>query len=290
MSSFADSKGNRGHVFHTWESAFVHTEAMFRLWLRHPSFAFFPRLKLVKVYIPVLSPAGVSMTRNLPYLFAIAHDTDTSKASLLNTTSPITNTHTCASGSIGIGGYVCDNTATDPTTLTYNSAALTKAVSLGSGSNQSIWYITNPTTGSAQTWSFTPASSSWQTGGFTSWTGANTGSLIGTTGSNSGNNSTVSTTITTGTNNSYIQDTYYLNDRSKTSSPDSPATLAWSADTGVAEGTRGESSYKSTTTAGSYTLSWTLSGTTIWRSVIAEIKPAVAIATFRGFFNMIGKA
>lgn len=274
MTSWCDSSGKRHVKFHTLESYLVHHESILRI--KVGSFLSRRKFKLVFIPFPSLVFAGTQRVPLVfPFLLAIAHDTDTSQVSITNTTSPITQTHTCVSGSIGIAGYVCDNTATDPTTLTYDSAALTKAVSLGSGSNQSIWYITNPTTGSAKTWSFTPASSSWQTGGFTSWTGANTSALIGATGSNSGSSTAVSTTITTTVNNSYVQDTYYLNDASKTSSPDSPAILAWTQTTNIAlENTKGESSYKSTTTAGSTTLSWTLSGTSIWRAVMVEIKPA----------------
>ena len=112
MSSWADSDGNKGKVFYTLESFLVHYESVFRQWIKSPKFGF----KLVKVYLPVFSPIdsfGWNIPKS-PYLFAIAHDTDSSKASTSSTTSPITNTHTVASGGIRIGGYIEDNTTTAP--------------------------------------------------------------------------------------------------------------------------------------------------------------------------------
>lgn len=210
--------------------------------------------------------------------------TVTSSATTGSPAASLTFAHTCATGSVLFVGVTQDNVAGDPS-VTYNGVAMTKAVSLSSSINTSIWYLTTPTTGSSQNVVITYAGSSFGTGGAIDFTGVNTSSPIGVTGTNLGSSTAVSTSVTTTTANSWLLDTFYLNDRSRTATVNGSQVQQWNADTGTAEGTRGEGSTLVTTTTGSYTMGWTLSATSVWKQVVVEIIPSGGAPTVNsGFF------
>lgn len=209
---------------------------------------------------------------------AIAIDTVTSAATSA-ASATLTVAHTCAVGSVLFVGVTQDNSFSDPTGVTYNGSAMTKVTpTANTPANVSIWYHTAPTTGSSQNVVVTFASSSWGTVGAISFTGVDTSYPVGISGGNHQTvaDSTPTVTVTTTVDNSWLLDTFYLNDRSRTSTAGAGQTKQWSGDTTAAEGTRGEGSTEQTTTAGSYTMSWSLSGNSTWSIVAVEILPYVA--------------
>ena len=233
-------------------------------------------------YRPPTNQYYLGLGTDLPLASGIYLDTITSAATT-GSAATLTFAHTCAAGTVLFVGVTQDNQAGDPS-VAFDGSAMTKAISIVGSGNHSLWYLTTPTTGSSKNVVITFNGNSWGTGGAISFFSVNTSSPVGVTGSNAGTDSTVTTTVTSTVNNSVLLDTFYLNDRSKTSTVTSPQVFAWSADTGAGEGTRGEGSYKTIGTTGSYTMSWTLSGNSTWKQVVAEVKPAVTATATGNFF------
>lgn len=209
---------------------------------------------------------------------AVAIDNVSSAALTAGVAASLTFAKTNGAGSVLLVGATQDNSTSDPTGVTYNGSAMTKVLTGNTPANVSIWKLGSPTTGSSQNVVITFATNSFGTGGAISFTGADTSTVVGASATNhqSVADTTVTVNITTTQANSYLLDTYYLNDRSRTSTPTAPQALQWSADTGVLEGTRGEGSAKTTTTATTYTMSWALSGVSSWTTVTVEVLPTAA--------------
>ena len=157
--------------------------------------------------------------------------------------------------------------------ITYNSAAMTEAVSISPSFYSSDWYLANPTNGS-HTVAISWTNSTWLTAGCVSFTG--TASTIGATASNNGSGN-ISVPITTMVNNSWLVDSVYQNNGAL--SMTAGGTQQYDTTTS-ADGFRGWGQSVTTTTAGSYTDSWTQGSgaANTWGATVIEIEPGVAAA------------
>ncbi len=126
-------------------------------------------------------------------------------------------THTVASGGV-LFVVVNARNSTDAnrpvSSITYDGAALTKAVSIQNNTydlGSEIWYITNPTTGSARNIIVTlsGASGNYWAAAASSFTGVDTTNPIGVGSSASANASSISTSITPSGTDSWIIDSIY---------------------------------------------------------------------------------
>lgn len=201
---------------------------------------------------------------------AIAVDT-TSNAQEASGATSKTFSHTCSGSNRVLVVSVMSSGSTDPSGVTYNSVALTKAVSNASPFNCSIWYLASPATGANNIVVSFAASTKFGVGAV-SFTGANIDSPLGITGSNEDGtgSTTASVTVTTQKNNSYLVDAAAINGNPT-------ITLGGSQTSIVSQHNGGDNydeyaSYKATTTAGSATMQYTWTGAQIWQMCVAEIR------------------
>ena len=211
---------------------------------------------------------------------AISLDTSTLKVDLGWQTSPrtITWSHTCVANTtllVVTAGFWQDVAGTGTiTALTYNGVALTKAIGYTYDQFRTeIWYLINPTTGSAKTVSATVTGECDKRDFVSSsWLGTDTTSPLDVTNTpgNGSTNTTVSGTVTTTVANDVIIDAVA---RYGTAALTKGAnqTLLKSDITGSSGS---GSSYRIATTATSYGSTWTNSGAENWSYVIAAFKPA----------------
>lgn len=165
------------------------------------------------------------------------------------------------------------------TTVTYNGVSMTQEVVGNSAGTDAttmtaIYSLANPASGSHNV-VVTHATAKNFGATAISFTGANTSDPVGATGGDTSNtnSSTVSRAVTTSYDNSIVVD----------------ATIALAATTAtvgsgqtqvtnqqiVSDG-YGLASYETTTTAGSVTMSWSLSPAVNWNICVAEVREAVA--------------
>ena len=162
--------------------------------------------------------------------------------------------------------------------VTYNGVSMTKAVeSIESSANRSeIWYLASPATGANNlVVTFSGATDDGLVIGFTTMTGVDNASPIGTTASQAGGTTSTapSIAITTANNNSYIFDSLYRNSNTETAT--SPQTEVWGRED--AYGTQGGAgSYKSFATAGATTMAWTLGASKLWIMCAVEVKESAS--------------
>jgi hypothetical protein len=168
------------------EAALAHFEGYLR------SFRF---PKLVRVYVPVLAPAGIGMLPSLsPYLLAIAFDATTKSAEANNTGA--TWTHTCTgSNLLALMGATLESTTADQfTAASYNAIAMNVANKTASSTRYGkFWYLNAPSTG-AHNFSYTNTSQ-YNQGVAVSYSGV-AQSGVDNTAIFSGNSNSVSLSIT----------------------------------------------------------------------------------------------
>jgi hypothetical protein len=147
---------------------------------------------------------------------AIAHDS-TTVAGNNQTGQSVTWNHTVAAGGV-LFVVVATRNATDASRVvagvTYNSVALTKAVSIQSDANDigsEIWYLKTPTTGSAKAVvvTLTGATGNLWSASATSLTGCDTTTLVGATQTAVASSTEVSLSLTPNRSNSWIIDSLY---------------------------------------------------------------------------------
>lgn len=158
--------------------------------------------------------------------------------------------------------------------IKYNGTALTQAKYLTKGAMRSeIWYLSSPTTGSSCTLAVTISGDTDQRNILvSSWNGVSTSSPLGNTGSGSGTGSPISHSITQGTAGSLLVDSA-VKYGTEAVTKGASQTLLQSDNTGsIAAG----ASYEVNSSTGSYTLSWTTTGSNDWSHTSAEFKAGTA--------------
>jgi hypothetical protein len=177
--------------------------------------------------------------------------------------------------------------------VTYNGNSLTKVVSEGAGTISEIWMIVNPDAGSNNvvvTWG------SNQQGvvcGSISYTGVDSANPAPTTAVAAGSANNPSISITTQFSNSWILDSLAFIDSltAFSGSPGSGQTQRYAL-LSAAQDAEGCGSDKSTTTAGSYSMSWSTSGSglIIWNYCCIEIKAATIVNRVQGPYTKNGSS
>lgn len=198
---------------------------------------------------------------------AIAVDTNTVAEEEAGATSK-TFSHTCTGSNLVLVVATVSSGSADPTGVTYNGVAMTKAVGLGAALNTSLWYLANPATG-AHNVVVTYAASTKFGVCSTSFTGCNTDSPLGITGTATGTSGTASCTVTSQKNNSVMVDSTFVNGV-PTITQGASQTLVMNAQNAGDNFTE-LSSYKATTTAGSVTMSYTFTSAS-WTMVVMELR------------------
>ena len=209
---------------------------------------------------------------------AIAFDA-TSSAKTVSSTTTLTYSHTCAgSNRMLVVGVQTDQISADPTGVTYNGVAMTKAIggsNAGGTRRSSLWYLADPATG-ANNVVVTLGTASWTTSGAVSLTG--TMPTIGVTGTNYATTGTpITVSVTTESANSWLVDSIYQNNGALSLSVGAGQTQRYNE--ASADGFDGYGSTEPTTGAGSYTMSWTQGSGAAdgWVTSTVEIKELVAI-------------
>lgn len=162
--------------------------------------------------------------------------------------------------------------------LTYNGVALTTcgARAVAGGYYADSFYLLSPATGS-NTLAWTLSGTDGPTFGLISFTGNDISSPIGTVGTATGNSTTPSKAITTGTANSLIYSGLFTNSSTLATATGTNQTRRWALVDAVfgTEGSAG--STQTTTSAGSYTTSYSTASAE-WSLSVVEVKPAVVAA------------
>lgn len=187
---------------------------------------------------------------------AIAYDTSSS-GQTANTTNTITWNHTCTGSNLVLVVAVGADSAAEPTGVTYNTVALTKAQGATTGLEHSIWYLASPATGTNSV-VVTFAANHHMAAGAVSISGCNTASPVDTSNITNGTSATPSIGLTTNNANSFIVCGVTINDNPAITA-DAPATKRFD-ELLVIDNFHVAGSTRTTTTAGLYTPSWTLDG------------------------------
>lgn len=132
---------------------------------------------------------------------AIAFDASSSKIG--GNASSSTFAHTCTGSNLVLVVGVQADSAADPTGITYNSVAMTKATSiLNSGIESSIWYLASPATG-ANNIVVTFAAAHYHNAFGISLTGCDTTSPVDGTNTGTGSTNDAAITVTTSVSGSW---------------------------------------------------------------------------------------
>lgn len=264
--------GRTYYYCHSIESIFALSETLIRNFIKGLT----PDFSKVRIFVPVFQTnSGFPMVQN-PFLFAIAFDAAASGSGGISTTN--TWSHTCTGSNLTLTVSSFILAGGQPTaTATYNSISMTEgADNTAVGSDRIyIWYLPSPSTGANNV--VVTSLSAKNAGGSISMSGT-AASPEGATNTATGTSNAPSISVTTGSNNSMLVDAVFLNDTVANQSP----TTSGSNQTSRYQQTEpigGEAligSTKTTTTAGSYTSSWSISGSIFWGSSIMEIKPLAA--------------
>jgi len=201
---------------------------------------------------------------------------DNSTSSSIGAASSMTWSHTVGSGVsnslLVVGVDISKGVIAKVTNITYAGVPLTNAaISVSAqGMRAEIWYLTNPTAGANSiVVNFNKTlSADGAVAGAVSFSGVDQTNPIPTTATSYGNGQNPSNSITTVNANASIIDTL-ARSAGALPSPNSPQVQRWSRGSG---GMSGAGSTKDTTTAGSQTMSWTVSSSD-WAWAAAEIKP-----------------
>lgn len=201
---------------------------------------------------------------------AIAIDT-TSNAQEASGATSKTFSHTCSGSNRVLVVSVIASATGDPSGVTYNSVALTKAVSSNTPFNTSIWYLANPATGANNIVVSFGSSTKFGVGAI-SLTGCNTDSPLGITGSSeeSFGDTRAIVTVTSQKNNSYLIDAMAVNGNPTVTLGGSQTSIVSQHNAG--DNYREHASYKAATTAGSFDMEYTWTGNAPWQMCVAEIR------------------
>lgn len=179
-----------------------------------------------------------------------------------------------------VGVCVNDGAASHVSGITYNGVALTKSVennddSPGSQTSTSLWYLASPATGSHNVVVSLNGTYNVSSGAIT-FSGSNTSSPIGATTTKKQANGTSNTvSITTSYANSILVDVWGMSGTATSvSATGTNQTSRWVNSTSrTAMG-----STETTTTAGSYTMSWSWTTSRISGGCVAEVRELSTVA------------
>lgn len=201
--------------------------------------------------------------------------------------STLTISHTLGTGSNRIVVFGLENEFGSIDAVTYDGVAMNQAVSITTGGRVSqIYYLLDASLPSAGTYNAVATISSpgaGTVGGVTSYFGVkqqapevtNTGSATSTA---------ISTAIVTLTSNALIVDSVYGSEITSFTPSGAGQSERW--DTQAVSGSMsGAGSEIFTTTAGSYTLSWTAGTTVDFRHAIAAFADAAVVTQWNGAIN-----
>lgn len=160
------------------------------------------------------------------------------------------------------------------TGITFNSVAMTLAATKTTGTYTSCWYyLVNPDIGTYNITVSEDADGYGAAGGI-AFKGTDTDSPLGVTGTANGSGTNPTKTVTTTVDNSYVMQGCYGSGEGTTNT-----ITTGSGETDIYkinnQGNKAaiQASYKSTTTAGSYTMSTTFSVSCVWAIAVIEVKP-----------------
>lgn len=279
--------------FYTVEAALAHYEAvgyqvlydLFNMeWARAVK-----RLR-VKVHIPKL--AGIPNPQG--YLFAIAVDTTSSLAVGGAGGSPQTFSHTTSGSDRALVCAAHWSTGTDTVSATYNGVSMTNEGQVAANARGvGILSLTAPNTG-ANTVEVTYGSNGDEFFSVSSFTGVDQTDSVEATGSVTGSYSTSypkNISVTTLTDNAVIVGAATDRENGITGAA-SPATdLFYKLWSDAPENTiTGGSAYRTTTTAGAYTIGWAGSGNNFINGVALALTEAEVASGFLGMFALVEKA
>lgn len=177
---------------------------------------------------------------------------------VLDNGTVLTFSHTVDSGSNLLVVAESHNSNADPTSVTFNGVALTKAVFVGNSNEPNratIWYLVNPTVTTANIVVTIGANRGIVAGAY-NFSGASTSPIGNTATQNNGNStsSSSSLSITAAESGNYIIDVVSVTAQDPTVGADQ--TQRWNKTSGPTNNHRGASSTE-TGSSGSHTMSWT---------------------------------
>jgi len=223
---------------------------------------------------------------------AIAFDSKTeSPKSNMDAGSPASFSHTTAGSDRGllVYYYYGITSGTHIVSATYNSVSMTLVSNTVDNSRgQAVFKLTNPASGS-NTVAITYSGGTGVSDRYAvavSYTGVDQTDFIEANATGTvGGGTAISISTTSLTDNALIVGSGSSRNN-RTWTPDSPATAVWSQDNGTI-GVQNFGASRTTTTAGSYAVEWTASGTDNGATAIVALKPAPAAATNTSdFFQM----
>lgn len=231
-----------------------------------------PRPRIVKVYIPVLSPVGYAPRISDPYLFAIAFDA--AATSSANGVSSRTYAQTCTGSNLMLiaGSRANSSGGTQTVTgVTYAAVGMTQRATYNDPvnfeTNDYIHSLANPATGANNvivSYSGTVNSVC----GCSSYSGTNG---VGNTGTNNANSGVESVSVTTTEANSYVVGVLYTNGMNPTVS----GSTVQRAELQAANGHYINIADLAAGAAGAHALGWTSSSGT-WSVLAIEVKALVS--------------
>lgn len=247
--------------FYTFEALLAHTEqVVYRKIKELFNFKFKLGYENLVIYKPSFV-TGQMGTLGTPYVFAIAHDATTLDEAAASTSPDTTASHTSTGSNRGMlfGLHSGGNTLSDATSITWNSSGLTNEIGLSNNQRRAvIWSLIAPSTGSQTgvvTWSGTVNEKHYA---ITTYTNVDQTDMVDATGTAAMNSSSsVSCSVTTNSDNSWV-----------VVMAASRETKTWSISTGTelfnddggAGGVAIRGGYNATTTAGSYSVTWGITG------------------------------
>jgi len=292
-SLYSDTDGNNVYQFYTVEALLAHTEYQLRNIFRLPKFKFVPVSEL-----QYATPLGSFPTPRPIFNFAIAYDNavlDSSGSTNITTHTTANFTVTGSNITLTTCGYGQAGSATYPSNFKWGGSggtAMTTASAniwvTGAALSVSQWYLDDVAAATQTVYVLYGTSQSRIGVGVLSLTGCASGSL-GAVNTNSsttyGSGSTVAVTTTTA--NSFVLSRCSANDTATASATGTNQTLRY--DGNILGDHRAMGSSQTTTTAGSYTSSYTwTSGVGGWvisaMEVKAGVSPITNIADARVFF------
>lgn len=210
-----------------------------------------------------------------PQRGAIAYDASTGGT---NTgVSSLTISHTCTGSNGLVAGLNGGQGNTAVTSMTFDGTTLTNAVSQATNASVYISYLKNPASGSAKNLVINFGGVNSPCGSAISFSGVDQTTPVGASNSATGTSTTPSVSLTTSYDSSMIVDGVGVDSGGSNQSPTATGTNQTRRISQAASAFNEQAcSTTTTTTAGSYTLSYSMGASKAWDMCALEIKQAVA--------------
>lgn len=269
---------------YSWEHLIAVYEGVIRTAIKRT----LPKFSIV--YVPQLQLAGMAQGGVSPFRFAIAFDATSSLDGAGSHFTTFTYNATCTGTGLTLTINTTANEVGAPTisSMSFNSVACTGVNSVIFGNSGTYqWYQAGPSTGT-HTLSITLNKSGLISSGCMSFTGTNTVPLGAFNTNNNSSSTTSSVTLTTTSANSWIADCLFVSAGKSTVIPVVTGTNQTSRFVNDAFGVNNQliaGSSQTTTSAGSYTTSWSFSGgNQFWQEMVLEVISGAGAVVNSGFF------